>query len=170
MDGAGGCVDLLSVAPRAWRICRKIEVSILNWKDEVRQRCCPSTNGIPTGGVRLPFTNPLRWRRASGSVCVFTYDNTESHPRQPEVPPRRFVVGHGETYEEALLMLTLALKDAADLTLLREAHDDLVLQRGDEYRDWWNNFRRRGSGRWSVCFPVISKSLMLVVDQSPKVV
>ena len=48
------------------------------------------------------------------------------------------MVGHGETYEEALLMLTLAPKEAADLTLLREAHDDLVLQRGDEYRDWWN--------------------------------
>ena len=26
----------------------------------------------------------------------------------------------------------------ADLTLLREAHDDLVLQRGDEYRVWWD--------------------------------
>ena len=51
---------------------------------------------------------------------------------------KRQVVGHGETYEEALLMLTLAPKEAADLTLLREAHDDLVLQRGDEYRDWWN--------------------------------
>ncbi|MEG3585451.1 MAG: hypothetical protein VX351_04530, partial [Planctomycetota bacterium] len=59
-------------------------------------------------------------------------------------------VGHGETYEEALLMLTVAPKDAADLTLLREAHDDLVLQRGDEYRDWWaktawnRGFEKRG--------------------------
>ena len=84
------------------------------------------------------FDEPIAVEAGQRIRVRFTYDNTESHPRQPEVPPRRFVVGHGEMYEEALLMLTLAPKDVADLTLLREAHDDLVLQRGDEYRDWWN--------------------------------
>ena len=127
-----------SVAPRAWRICRKIEVSILNWKDEVRKVL--SINEWDSHWRRaFAFEEPIAVESGQRIRVRFTYDNTESHPRQPEVPPRRFVVGHGETYEEALLMLTLAPKEAADLTLLREAHDDLVLQRGDEYRDWWAN-------------------------------
>ncbi len=129
-------VDLLSVAPRAWRICRKIEVSILNWKDEVQKVL--SINEWDSHWRRaFAFDEPIAVEAGQRIRVRFTYDNTESHPRQPEVPPRRFVVGHGETYEEALLMLTVAPKEAADLTLLREAHDDLVLQRGDEYRDWW---------------------------------
>ena len=85
--------------PHAWRICRKIEVSILNWKDE-EQRVLSIAEWDSHWRRAFAFDEPIVVEAGQRIRVRFTYDNTESHPRQPGATetvcgrPRR-------TYEEA---------------------------------------------------------------------
>ena len=63
-------VSLLSVAPRAWRICRKIEVSILNWKDE-EQRVLSIAEWDSHWRRAFAFDEPIAVEAGQPHPCAF---------------------------------------------------------------------------------------------------
>ena len=67
------------------------------------------------------YAEPLRLPAGTTISMEFTYDNSASNVRNPNVPPRRVVSGNRSSDEMGNLALQLEPLNRDDLTLLREA-------------------------------------------------
>jgi tetratricopeptide (TPR) repeat protein len=67
------------------------------------------------------YVEPLRLPAGTTIAMEFTYDNSASNVRNPNVPPRRVVAGNRSSDEMGNLALQIEPVNRDDLTLVREA-------------------------------------------------
>lgn len=67
------------------------------------------------------YVEPIRLAAGTTVRMRFTYDNSASNVRNPNIPPRRVVAGNRSSDEMGNLLLQVLPADAADMSRLREA-------------------------------------------------
>jgi tetratricopeptide (TPR) repeat protein len=80
------------------------------------------------------FAEPVALPKGSTIRMVFTYDNTDTNPRNPDRPPRRVVFGQNSSDEMGDLWLQVVTATEADrLTLFNDVRPKTLLEDADGY-------------------------------------
>ncbi len=112
--------ELLRITPHAHYLCRDMKINAY----------LPDGSVTPLIWIKdwdfnwqssYTYATPIRIPKGTRIEMEYTYDNSESNPRNPSHPPVRITYGEQTTNEMGLAFLTFALPTPADAAAFRRA-------------------------------------------------
>lgn len=121
-------VKALGIAPHAHFICRTVHLKA-TLPDGSCRELLTITDWDFNWQQDYRFTNTVDLPAGTVMELRMTYDNSESNPRNPNVPPKRVRIGPTAADEMALAFLTVIASDEQDRPVLEQSHHEKLLAR-----------------------------------------
>jgi mono/diheme cytochrome c family protein len=116
----GADAELIGITPHAHYLCKDMKVNAYLPDGSVKRLIWIKDWDFNWQGA-YTYANPMPLPKGTRVELEYTYDNSESNPRNPAHPPVRVTYGEQTTNEMGLVFLNFAFPTPADATAFQRA-------------------------------------------------